>query len=128
VRRNDYDRGLFNGDSGLVLWTTDGEGDSPRLAAVFRKERTFLAYPLDMVGHLLELAWAITVHKSQGSEYAHVAIVLPTSETPLLSRELLYTAVTRSSRSVLLIGPRSMIESCVLRSVERSSGIAEQLG
>jgi exodeoxyribonuclease V alpha subunit len=129
VQRNDYDKGLFNGDTGIVVRTVDEAEDEthPRHSVVFRREDGFLTFPLEAVRPLLDLAWAITVHKSQGSEYRHVAIVLPVTDTPLLTRELLYTAVTRSARSVLMMGPRAMLETGVRRALDRFSGVAPRL-
>jgi exodeoxyribonuclease V alpha subunit len=121
VLRNDYERRLFNGDQGLVIRTDGGK------AAVFRRDGGFVLFPFDSVRSSLELAWAVTVHKAQGSEYDHVAVILPDTETPLLHRELLYTAVTRSRRSVLLVGPRAMLAHGVKHPLQRESGIADRI-
>jgi exodeoxyribonuclease V alpha subunit len=72
-------------------------------------------------------AFALTVHKAQGSEFDHVALVLPETDMPLLTRELLYTAVTRARRSVLLVGSSELLARAVARTLERHSGIAERL-
>jgi exodeoxyribonuclease V alpha subunit len=69
----------------------------------------------------------MTVHKAQGSEFDDVMLVLPESDSPLLSRELVYTAVTRARRSVLVVGERSLLERAVVRAIERYSGVAERL-
>ncbi|MFW6050067.1 MAG: ATP-dependent DNA helicase [Myxococcota bacterium] len=121
VLRNDYDRGLFNGDQGLVLRTGSGP------AAVFRRDAGFVAFPLESVRSIVGPAWAITVHKAQGSEHDHVMVVLPDVDIPLLTRELLYTAVTRSRRSVLLVGSRRLLLEGVGRAIDRHSGVAERL-
>jgi exodeoxyribonuclease V alpha subunit len=67
------------------------------------------------------------VHKAQGSEFDHVAVVLPDEDIPLLTRELLYTAVTRARRSVLLVGKPDLFGRAVSRTVERFSGVAARL-
>ncbi|MFW5925695.1 MAG: ATP-dependent DNA helicase, partial [Myxococcota bacterium] len=107
VLRNDYDRGLFNGDQGLALRSDEGP------VAVFRRDATFAAFPLESVQPIVGPAWAITVHKAQGSECDHGMVVLPDTDTPLLTRELLYTALTRSRRSVLLVGARQTLRTGV---------------
>ena len=97
MRRNDYSRSLFNGDQGLVV-TIDG---SEELWVVFRSsEGPKLEKLSGLIGDL-ELAYAITIHQSQGSEYDKILICLPTVDVPILNRELVYTGVTRSKRSVL---------------------------
>jgi len=124
VMRNDYERGLFNGDQGLVLWV-EGVRSGRRPCAVFRRTGGFVAFPVETVAPILELAHAVTVHKAQGSEHEVVAVVLPAEPIPLLTREMLYTAITRARRGVVLAGSRAMIEAGVRRRVERSSGLSE---
>ncbi|HEV8238383.1 MAG TPA: AAA family ATPase [Thermoanaerobaculia bacterium] len=127
VTRNDYRRNLFNGDHGLVLFVA-ADGASPAPMAVFRgRSEAFRALPLASLRGHLEPAWASTVHKAQGSEYDAVAVVLPAADTRLLTRELLYTAVTRARRSVTLVGTAERLDQAIARAVERWSGIAESL-
>ena len=111
--RNDHERGLFNGDSGVSL----------RSGIVF-KGRSFDPVLLERD---LAPAYAVSVHKSQGSEYDHVALVLPKPDHPLLTRELLYTAMTRARKSVTILGSRDALAAGISRIVERSTGILEQL-
>jgi exodeoxyribonuclease V alpha subunit len=120
VQRNDYDRGLYNGDQGVVV-----RGES-ELMAVFPRGSRFDVFPLDALGDLAP-AFAMTVHKAQGSEFDHVAVVLPDADLPLLTRELLYTAMTRARRSVLLVGEPDLLARAVSRAVERFSGVAARL-
>jgi exodeoxyribonuclease V alpha subunit len=94
--------------------------------AVFPRGETFEAFPLDVLGEVAP-AFAMTVHKSQGSEFDHVAVILPDADLPLLTRELLYTAMTRARRSVLLVGSQELLARAVSRTVERFSGVAEKL-
>jgi exodeoxyribonuclease V alpha subunit len=135
VQRNDYDRGLFNGDQGVVVRVSapgglDAEPDEveagPLPMAVFPRGASFDAFPLDVLGDLAP-AFAMTVHKAQGSEFDHVAVVLPEADMPLLTRELLYTAMTRARRSVLVVGEADLLARAVSRTVERSSGVAARL-
>ena len=126
VQRNDYERGLFNGDQGLVLRVEAGA--APQLAVVFpRGPRDFEAFPLDALHAEIAPAFAMTVHKAQGSEFDVVAVVLPDEDMPLLTRELVYTALTRARSAALLVGPAELLARAVARSIERYSGIAERL-
>jgi exodeoxyribonuclease V alpha subunit len=125
VERNDYERRLFNGDQGLVVRVEEEAGAAP-LMAVFPQGNSFGAFPLGAVAHLSP-AFAMTVHKAQGSEFDDVVLVLPEVDLPLLTRELVYTAMTRARRSVLLVGPQELLARAVSRSIERHSGIAERL-
>jgi exodeoxyribonuclease V alpha subunit len=126
VGRNDYERGLFNGDQGIVLRADMGDG--PRPVVVFRRGDSFEALSREAVGDLsLDMAFAMTVHKSQGSEFDQVLFVLPETDIPLLTRELIYTALTRARRSVLIVGDTDLLARAVSRRIERYSGIAEKL-
>jgi exodeoxyribonuclease V alpha subunit len=125
VRTNDYARGLFNGDQGVVV-RVRGDGPGVRLCAVFPRGGSFVAFALDAIPDLSP-AYAMTVHKAQGSEFDDVTFVLPETDLPLLTRELVYTAVTRARRSVLIVGERGLLERAVARTVQRFSGVAERL-
>jgi len=107
-----------------VLLGRRAEGDAHQMA-VFPREEGFLAVPLDAIRHRLELAYALTVHKSQGSEYDHVAVVLPLQDHPALSRESTYTALTRARKSALILGSREVLEGSARRGVERFSRMGE---
>ena len=126
VQRNDYERRLYNGDQGIVVRVDRGEGQGPELMAVFARGAGFDAWLVDEIPDLT-LAFAMTVHKAQGSEFDHVALVLPDTDLPLLTRELVYTAVTRARRSVLIVGGFDLLARAVARSLDRFSGIAERL-
>jgi len=69
----------------------------------------------------------MTIHKSQGSEYEHVVVVLPMAGSPLLTRELFYTAVTRAKDEVTVVGDSAVIREALGRDVERVSGLTERL-
>jgi exodeoxyribonuclease V alpha subunit len=130
VNRNDYRLGLYNGDSGIVLPVSVVRGTTksrPEPMAVFQRGESFSAYPLQALSGRVEPAWAITVHKAQGSEYDDVAIILPDTSIRPLSRELLYTAVTRARRSVVIVGSAAVLEEGALRPAERLSGVTEIL-
>lgn len=115
VLRNDYEKGLFNGDQGVVIMADR----RPMVAFPGQKMRLF---PLAGVSQNLEHSFVMTVHKAQGSEFNGVALVLPGQEMSLLSRELLYTAVTRAREWVLVVGERRLFVRGVARRAERYSG------
>ncbi len=127
---NDYERGLFNGDVGVVLWFSE-RGPSGlgrrRPTVVFPGAEGYRSFRLDTLYGRLELCYAMTVHKSQGSEFDHVAVLLPHKELPMLTRELLYTAVTRAKRGVVLVGDPALLLHAAQRRVSRSSGLAARL-
>ena len=120
VTRNDPTRGLFNGDLGVVVRTPDG----PRVAfGPTEPARLIAPAHLDAV----ETVHAMTIHKSQGSEFDEVIVILPSADSRLASRELLYTAVTRARASVTLVGDRATIAAAIARRVERTSGLRARL-
>jgi exodeoxyribonuclease V alpha subunit len=130
VTRNNYNLRLYNGDSGLVLQVATAAETRHRTAepmAVFPRGGGFVAFPLEALRGRLDLAWATTVHKAQGSEYEDVAIILPEVHLRPLTRELLYTAVTRAKNSVVIIGSEEVLSSGITRSMDRASGLSDAL-
>jgi len=125
ITRNDYNLGLFNGDMGITL-PVPGSGNQqlhvcfPGDSGAFRR---FLPYRL--TEH--ETAFATTVHKSQGSEFDDVLLVLPDKDYPVLTRELLYTAITRAKYNISIWGNQDIIKTAVLRKIERTSGLRDAL-
>ena len=116
VTANDYDTGLFNGDTGVVVATADG----PRVAFARGGPPTF--YPPSRLGEVAGVH-VMTVHRAQGSQVRRVAVVLPPPESPLLTRELLYTAVTRAREHVRILGTPESVRAAVERPVARASGL-----
>jgi exodeoxyribonuclease V alpha subunit len=128
VVRNDYDRGLFNGDQGLVLWVKEEPSASARPSLVVRRGEHFVSHRIESVHLLLERAYASTVHKAQGSEHDRVALLLPGEDVPrLLTREIVYTAITRARRSVLLVGSSELLAKAIARPAARTTGLARLL-
>ena len=119
VTRNDPNLKLMNGDVGLCLPTTNG------LRVAFAQAghiRWVLPSRLDAV----ETVWAMTVHKSQGSEFAHVLLVLPDTPSPVLTRELIYTGITRAkTRLTLVLASQSVLLQATGTRVLRSGGLSE---
>lgn len=126
MRRNDYERGLFNGDQGMVVRVSEN-GSLQRFRLVFPRGDDFAVFSLDALRMHVELAFAMTVHKSQGSEFDEVALLLPAEEIPLATREMLYTGVTRARRAVVLVGAPALVAAAAARPGERFSGLAEKL-
>ncbi len=120
ITRNDYETGLFNGDVG-ILWEEEG-----RLRACFPQAGGLRRVPLRQLPEWRK-AWAMTVHRAQGSEFDAVLLVLP-PEAPVLTRELIYTGITRARRHCTLAAPKGALEVGLARRVERASGLAERLG
>ena len=120
VTANDRANRVFNGDAGVVVCHHDGmtvalsDGDGVRYLAPSR---------LDQV----ETWWAMTIHKSQGSEFSHAVVSLPVSGSPVLTRELLYTAVTRAKDRVTVVGSEESVRAAVARPVARASGLRDRL-
>lgn len=124
--RNDYDRGLFNGDLG-VLVRAAAPDEAPSLFAVFPRAAGLAAFPYEALRDDLRLAYATTVHKAQGAELDHVALVLPERDLPLLSRELVYTALTRARHSAVVVGRADLLAVAVGRPLARASGLAARI-
>jgi len=128
VTRNDPALGVFNGDIGIVLRSPALQpGDASSLRVWFRDGDGLRSIA---VGRLVQLqtAWAMTVHKSQGSEFAQVLLVLPGQDSPVLTRELLYTGVTRARSAFTLAGPAGMpLEAAIGRRTRRLSGLPLRL-
>jgi exodeoxyribonuclease V alpha subunit len=76
----------------------------------------------------VETVHALTIHKSQGSEYEHVVVILPEQVSRIVTRELLYTAVTRASERVTVVGSREVIEAAIRRPIRRATGLGDRLG
>ncbi|MDF1821136.1 MAG: exodeoxyribonuclease V subunit alpha [Alcanivoracaceae bacterium] len=127
VTRNDYQSGLMNGDVGVTLEVPQADG-SLRLRVAFLLAdgslRLMLPSRLDQV----ETTFAMTVHKSQGSEFDHVALVLPDDSAPVVTRELLYTAITRARKRFTLASRTDASWLAALaRPTRRASGLAQRL-
>jgi exodeoxyribonuclease V alpha subunit len=119
--RNDYSTGLMNGQIVIAL----GEEDDGEELLVETEAGEWLAVPADRT-HSLRPAYAISVHKSQGCEMPVVIVPVHTSHTVLLSRNLLYTAVTRARRACVLVGQRQAITRALRRAdaFQRNSRLA----
>ncbi len=127
IVRNDYTRTLFNGDQGIVL-KVRSSGGREELKAVFRRGGGYSSFHLAALRESLELGYASTIHKAQGSEFDAVAIILPDQDIPILTRELLYTAVSRARNSVVVYGDSGILRTAISRTAMRFSGLGDLLG
>jgi len=127
MTENDYDRDLMNGDQGIVVRAAAGTSGAATTVAVFPRGGAMVPFPIATLRGTLTVAYAMTVHKAQGSELDQAALILPETDLPLLSRELIYTAVTRARRSMVVVGRRALLEQAIARPIARSSGLAERL-
>ncbi len=121
VTRNDYDLRLFNGDVGVVL----SAGAELRVYFEDADGRLRGFAPGRLPEH--ETVYAMTVHKSQGSEFDEVLLLLPDAESPVLDRALLYTGLTRARRRVEIHGAAAVLEAAIKRPPTRASGLGERL-
>jgi exodeoxyribonuclease V alpha subunit len=124
VTRNDYGAGLFNGDIG-IFWPDPASGDG--LRAWFRSPDGSLRALTPGRLPPWETAFAMTVHKAQGSEFERLLLILPESDTPVLTRELVYTGITRASAIAEIWGSWESLQSALERKVIRTSGLADKL-
>ena len=117
VTANDHEAKVYNGDTGVVVRQPDGS----LVAAFARVLEPVLRHPASLAA--VETVYAMTIHRSQGSQYATVSVVLPPEESVLLTRELLYTAITRAEGHVRVIGTEESVRAAVSRRVLRASGL-----
>jgi exodeoxyribonuclease V alpha subunit len=118
ITRNDYSKELFNGDVGVVIKSKKGD-----YRAFFQRFDSFISFGIDLLPSW-EPAFAMTVHKSQGSEFNDVLVVLPDNDNHrLLTREIIYTGITRAKNRLILYGLKSAFKTALQRKIERQSGL-----
>ena len=121
VTRNDYFNKVFNGDVALVI-----AGERGPVAAFLDPNSGIRTLSLSQLG-AIDTWWATTIHKSQGSEFERVIVSLPPAPSPILTRELLYTAVTRARTQVTLVASEEAVRAAVTHPVARASGLLSKL-
>ena len=124
ITRNDYNLRLFNGDMGIVL-PDPGANDDLRVFFLATDGTLRKFHPFRLPEH--ETVYAMTVHKSQGSEFGKMLLLLPNRESPVLTRELIYTSITRAKESVEIWGAENIFRTAVSRCIERTSGLRDAL-
>jgi exodeoxyribonuclease V alpha subunit len=121
VTRNDYGLRLYNGDTGVIVAGEDG-----RKVAVFERQgRLVEVSPMRL--EAVDTVHALTIHKSQGSQVDTVAVLLPDPTSRILTRELLYTAVTRARNSTMVCGTEDAIRAALDRPIAHASGLRNRL-
>jgi exodeoxyribonuclease V alpha subunit len=121
VTENDYGLRLYNGDTGVVVTT-----DTHRVTASFERRGQVIQFRPARLGPV-DTVYAMTVHKSQGSQFDTAAVLLPPATSQILTRELLYTAVTRAKDRLILVGTEETVRAAVARPVARASGLRWRL-
>ncbi|MBU1567208.1 MAG: exodeoxyribonuclease V subunit alpha [Proteobacteria bacterium] len=123
INRNDYDLDLYNGDIGICM----PDLENGRLQVWFERPGGGLRsyHPSRLPS--CRTVFAMTIHKSQGSEFDEVVVVLPEDDNRILSRELVYTAVTRAKKAVRLVAEKEILRLALSRNIERASGLADLL-
>jgi exodeoxyribonuclease V alpha subunit len=121
VTENDYGLNLFNGDTGVVIATGEDE-----VSAAFERGGRIVEFSPTRLA-AVDTVYAMTVHKSQGSQFDTAAVVLPEPSSQILTRELLYTAVTRAREELILVGSEEAIRAAVARPIARASGLRSRL-
>ncbi|MDA3900812.1 MAG: exodeoxyribonuclease V subunit alpha [Spirochaetes bacterium] len=122
ITKNMYDLDLYNGDTGLSIQ----EGKACYFYHLNENDYSIKKINFSLINHF-EPVYCMTVHKSQGSEYNSVVIVLPDRQSPVLSRELLYTAFTRAKKRVYIIGRQDIVKYTIETARNRMSGLSTQL-
>ena len=118
ITRNDYSKELFNGDVGVII-----KDAHETYRAFFHRSGTYISFPVNLLP-AWEFAFAMTVHKSQGSEFDDVLLVLPDDENHrLLTREIVYTGITRAKKRVLLYGSQPALNTALKKKIKRQSGL-----
>jgi exodeoxyribonuclease V alpha subunit len=123
VTANDYGLSVFNGDTGVVV-AHGGAGSGVR--AVFERRGDILELSPQRLGSV-DTVYAMTVHKAQGSQFDQIAVLLPDPTSPILTRELLYTAITRARRRLIVAGTEETVRAAVDRPITRASGLRDWL-
>ena len=121
MTENDYALDLFNGDTGVAV-----AAGVDRLACAFERRGELLMVSPSRL-RAVETLYAMTIHKSQGSQFGEVVVILPDEGSPILTRELLYTAVTRAEAGVRIVGTEAAVRAAVSRPVSRASGLRARL-
>lgn len=125
ITKNDYKRELFNGDMGIIMPDQNLQND--QLYAFFpgRHGTARKFFPSQLPEH--KTAFAITVHKSQGSEFDEILLVLPDKDNPALTREMIYTGITRARKKVTVCGTKRILALSISKRIDRASGLLDAL-
>jgi exodeoxyribonuclease V alpha subunit len=123
ITQNDYNLRLFNGDVGIVLADKEANGE---MRVFFAHADGLRKFPPSRLPQN-ETVFAMTIHKSQGSEFDSILIVLPGEDLPILTRELIYTGLTRARNHIEIWSPETVLRATISKRVSRSSGLRDAL-
>ena len=123
ITKNCRSLALFNGDVGVIVRSDTSEN---RLEAVFGQPGQHVRVPVSRLEDVATVH-AITIHKSQGSEYQHAVVVLPDHRSRIVTRELFYTAVTRAIKKVTIVSSQEVLEAAVKKPIRRATGLRERM-
>ena len=123
ITNNDYRLGLFNGDIGVIMHAS---GDDESYAFFYDSSGELKRFFPQRLSEY-ETAYAMTVHRSQGSEFDDILLLLPDRDSPVLTRELIYTGVTRARHNISIWGTEDILKASVLKKIERTSGLRDAL-
>ncbi len=123
ITRNCRSLALFNGDVGVIVCSDDSEN---RFEAVFGQPGQHVRVPVSRLEDVATVH-AITIHKSQGSEYQHAIVVLPEHRSRIVTRELFYTAVTRAIKKVTIVSPQDVLETAIKKPIRRATGLIKRM-
>ncbi len=121
ITNNDYRLGLFNGDIGVIM------NDADESYAFFNDSSGLLKRFFPQRLSEYETAYAMTVHRSQGSEFDDILLLLPDRDSPILTREVIYTGVTRARHNISIWGTEDILKASILKKIERTSGLRDAL-
>jgi exodeoxyribonuclease V alpha subunit len=121
IGENDYELGLNNGDTGVIV-----RRDADHVAAVFERAGETVDHSPSRLS-AVDTVYAMTIHKSQGSQFDAAAVLLPDTSSRILTRELFYTAATRARRWLIVAGTEQAVRAAVARPVARASGLGRRL-
>lgn len=127
VTQNQADLGIYNGDIGIVRSIVDDNGNAQKYVCFWKNDKEYVKI---LPGNIAawETAYAMTIHKSQGSEFHQLLVILPNNEhVKILTRELVYTAITRAKEKAILLSEPQILLQAAIQSVERVSGVKERL-
>ncbi len=126
ITKNDYSLELFNGDIGIAMLGTNNQGEEEVQVLFQMSDGSFRYYQTSVLSHY-ELAYAMTIHKSQGSEAESVVVVTQNKDTSFLTREILYTGITRAKEHVTIVGDINLLNNFCSRKIIRSSNLEKRL-
>ncbi|WP_205597700.1 exodeoxyribonuclease V subunit alpha [Paraferrimonas sp. SM1919] len=125
VSSNDHSQGLFNGDIGLCLYDSNSERNRLKVYFQLADGSIKAVLPARVPAH--ETAFAMTVHKSQGSEFDSVYLLLPEKDNPILTKELVYTGITRAKSKLTIFGVEDILKRSITKRVQRHAGLVKLL-